>query len=543
MVKHTQTVGGTWSKDHVPFFDIWEGGSFMKDKRLIELLNRHIDIYINNIAFELERTHSQWFEGFGFPLFGETSKQYHEQVAFQSYLESYTRQMINGMLKEILDQEVADKITWPELSSVNIYNGYTNSEIEKEFGFEFINQNSKTGFRYSYFYADEIEGLLTKGNVDNIVLVIWENKNEIIGFEYDDKRVSVILLWNLFHELFDDMDEEEISRMYDIFTEKVTKTVEKATSMISLTTLPGFTPSYLYRTRNDLITDLRKEVRLLSRFIVDSEDFKQNELDSKQLIVKYKLPQYFLNKRFENAFVGISDFAKSYMTSEYLYCHFKDNPMFDYTPIVSGYLKSIEQLLHVLCTSYDIKRNKQRDISKDTLGQYINIIKGKKFYRKELESAKDIIVNCLNSYNKESRNNLFHKDYFNTWERVEQIRANTIFLYVALLGAIDSSIINSNPAVLGIINIEYDQLFCAIDKQKSNWFSFILKGKEYLKMRKEIRSKGLVFNEYGLITNTVLFQNEYDYFEPVEISRSNMPSKVWITDALGKHKSMIWPIE
>ena len=40
--------------------------------------------------------------------------------------------------------------------------------------------------------------------------------------------------------------------------------------------------------------------------------------------------------RFEYAFVGSSDFAKSYQTSEYLFRFFKENTMFDLTPVVSG---------------------------------------------------------------------------------------------------------------------------------------------------------------------------------------------------------------
>lgn len=63
----------------------------MKQKQLIEILDDNINNYINNIAYELEQSHDYWFEDFGFPIFGETSKEYHEQVYFESYFESYTR--------------------------------------------------------------------------------------------------------------------------------------------------------------------------------------------------------------------------------------------------------------------------------------------------------------------------------------------------------------------------------------------------------------------------------------------------------------------
>lgn len=514
----------------------------MKENQLRALLDKHIDTFISNIAIELEKSHDKWFDGFGFPMFGETSKQYHEQVYFQSYLESYTRQLINGILKEILEEEFAADISWPEFEYVGIYKGYSNIECEQEFGFQFIDRSEKVGYRYTFFHNDEIDGLLSKGKVESITLVIWQNKDEIIGFEYGDERVRVILLWDLFQELFWGLEENEISTMYNLFITKVTKAVERAQSMISLTTLPGFTPSYLYRTRNQTIEELAEDVGALSCFTVNNDNFKQNEYNSKQLIETFRLADLFLKNRFEKVFVGTSDFAKSYLTSEYLYRYFKDNPMFDYTPIVSGYLKSIEQLLHVICESYFKLKNIPKDFSGYTLSAYITDIKRERIFKRELLPVKNVIIGCLNSYRSESRNNLFHKDYFNSWDKVEEIRTNTIFLYVALLGAVESYIIASDPTVLGVLNVEYDQMFSTVDKQKDVLFSLIIGGKEYSEMRKEPRDRGLMFDKSGLITNTISFKKyDYDHEESVEVSRFNMPSTIWITDSSGNKISQLWP--
>lgn len=503
-----------------------------------EILDRNVDAFLNNIAIELEEPHDRLFEDFGFPIFGETAKESHEQVYFQSYLESYTRRMVNCILKDFIDEEVYDKYSWPEFEYKGIYNGYTNIECEKEFGFEFINLVTKVGYRYSYFQFAEIDELLAKGNVEKIVLVEWENKDEIIGFSYGDERAQVILLWDLFRELFWDLDEEEINAMYDLFTKRVSAAVKRANAMISLTTLPGFTPSYLYKNRKKTIADMRKEVSQLTCFSVNDVNFTQNEENSKQLISNYKLSQYYLQNGYENAFVGTSDYAKSFLTSEYLYRYFKGNPMFDYTPIVSGYLKSIEQLLHTICSSYSNHYNTQDDLSNYTMGEYIDYLFRwgvfKKVFRKELKPAKDYIKGCLHSYRKESRNHVFHKDYFNSWDRVEQIRKNTIFLHVVLLGGIDSTIINNDQYVLGILNIEYDRLFSLLDKQNDQEFSFELDYVEYTGMRKERRYEGLIFDENGLIMNTITFKKfDYDHYETVEISRSSMPSAIWKTDLSG----------
>lgn len=507
-----------------------------------EILERNIEAYLNNIAIELEEAHDRLFEDFGFPIFGETAKESHEQVYFQSYLESYTRKMINCILKDFIDELAYDDYSWPEFEYKGIYNGYTNSECEKEFGFEFINLVTKVGYRYSYFQFDEIDELLAKGNVEKIVLVEWENKDEMIGYTYGDERVQVILLWDLFKDLFGDLDEKIINDMYDMFTERVAAAVERADTMISLTTVPGFTPSYLYKNRHKTISDMRKEVSQLSCFSVNDINFKQNEENSKQLINTYNLSQYFLQNKYENAFVGTSDYAKSFLTSEYLYRYFKGNPMFDYTPIVSGYLKSIEQLLFAILSSYYRSNGIHKDFSGYVLSKYIIDLQRERVFRRELVPAKRFIIGCLNSYRTESRNNLFHKDYFNSWAKVEQIRKNTIFLYVVLLGSIDSPIIKNDSTVLDVLNIEYDKLFSLLDKQNDHIFSFELNNKEYSEMRKERRYEGLKFNENGLIMNTITFKKyDYDHCETVEISRANMPSAIWKTDSSGKKDYLLAP--
>ncbi len=190
----------------------------MRETELKHLLEEHVKVYINCIAIELERSHDHWIESFGFPMFGETSREYHEQVYFQSYLESYTRKLINGILHDVCSEESADKITWPELEYFGVYEGYTNAECEQKFKFEFINEDMKIGYRYAFVHLDEIDGLLTNDTVESIALVLWQNEDDPPGFTYDDPRIRVILLWDLFHELFCELDEDEIRLMYNLFT-------------------------------------------------------------------------------------------------------------------------------------------------------------------------------------------------------------------------------------------------------------------------------------------------------------------------------------
>lgn len=513
----------------------------MENNQLIEILDNNIDTYINNIAYELEHSHDRFFEDFGFPIFGETSKEYHEQVYFESYFESYTRKMINGILKDLCYYECAYEIVWLESEYVGKYNGYTIVESEEKFGFEFVDKDRKIGYRYTRVKLEEIDSLLKKGNVEKIVWVEWLHKDDTICISYGDKPVEVILLWDLFNELFDDLAINEIEEMYETFVKRISEAVAKANSMISLVTLPGFTSNYISKIRDETTSIIRKEISSLTHYNVMNTDYKSLEKISANLITKYKLSDQFLNNKYDLLLIGNMDYARSFSTSEYLYKYFKNNPMFDYTPIVSSYLKSIEQLLNYICSNYATLSSDTTDMSGFTLGKYITYMNqavNDTIFRSEIRPVKGIIYRCLNSYRIECRNNLFHKDYFNNWNRVEMIRTNTFFLYVAILGSVDPTLIKYKD---GILNLKYDELFKILDKQRDYRFLIVINGVEYSGMNIEPRKEGVKYCENGLIINTIVLKRfDYDHYDRIELSRDNMPTEIWIIDSFGNKKKRIW---
>lgn len=348
----------------------------------------------------------------------------------------------------------------------------------------------------------------------------------------------------MFVELFNDLDIDEIKKMYDIFVKRVSAAVAKANSMISLVTLPGYTPYYISKTRHDIISTIKKEISSLSHYNVMNSDYKNLESVSSNLITKYKLSEYFLKSHYELLLIGLSDYAKSFSTSEYLYKYFENNPLFDYTPIVSGYLKSIEQLLSFICSNYAVLNSDTTDMSAFTLGKYIkymNEASNDTIFRPALRRVKGIIYRCLTSYRIECRNNLFHKDYFNSWNRVEMIRANTFFLYVTILGSIDPVLIKYNE---GILDLKYDRLFRILDKKRDQYFLCIINGEEFSEMNIEPRNEGITYNENGLINNSLVLKRfNYDHYDKIELTIDNMPSEIWITDSIGRKKKRIWPEE
>jgi len=442
--------------------------------------------------------------------------------------------MLNSILCEFAKyHNMKNNIIWPELDYCGEYKGYSNNECEKDFGFECINIEKKIGYRYSYFFEDEIDALLLKGQVDEIRLVIWDNREEIPYFDYADSRVLVINFYDMFCDLRENVEDEETLHLYELMTERVTSAVEQANALISLVTLPGFTPSYIHKTRDTTVNNLVNTVLSLEAFYVKEEHYKSTQFDSSQLITDYHLQDIFVKSGFQFSFIGKSTFAKSFMTSEYLYTYFKKNSMFDYTPIVSGYLKSVEQLLDAICVCFRNSKGLVINMGNYTLGSYTEFIdQHPDIFKTELHSVHQIIVKCLESYRIESRNHLFHRDYFNTWERVEIIRKNTIFLYMALLSSVDTELLEDNNNILRYINRNYEDLFNILDNKDYQEYYMVLQGIEYSRLMKLPRTKGLTYDKNGLITNPLSFRSLLDNND-ITISSNNMPSEIWSIDKNG----------
>lgn len=515
----------------------------IEENRILEILKEHIDAFINNITFELEEKHADWFEGFGFPVFGVISNNYHEQVYFQSYLESYARKMINGILYDVLYEEcIDDQFKWPEFEYVGIYNGYTNSEKEKKFGFELIDLIDHIGYRYTFAHLDEVDGLLEKGNVEKIKIVNWISDDDVVGYIYDDERIDAITSRDFFKELLFDWPPEMVENFYDKFITSVHMAIDKAKNLISLETVPGFTPSYLHQLRKDIILKLNKEKSFPSSFYVKNKKYKSIQNDSKQLIEQYNILKYFLEMKFQYSLIGKGSYAKSFLTSEYLYRYFEKNLMFDYTPIVSGYIKSIEQLLHLICESYNKANGRKDNLNGYTLGSYTKYIdQHEMILRQEVRDAKDIIVSCLDSYRIESRNHLFHRDYFNKWNRVNNIRNNTIFLYVVLLGAINSELIENDKRILDLLDNKYDKVF-EILSGLCGVYGIEFKDCAYDEVEIQRRDKGKTYDTNGQIITPIICVIRDTYNETtteIEISRNNIPIAVWSSNNNGD-KHMIW---
>lgn len=215
--------------------------------------------------------------------------------------------------------------------------------------------------------------------------------------------------------------------------------------------------------------------------IIDQLNF-DDELDKAEYI---KCDNFQLDKdlserlnRYFNENFGLSiitsntDFAKSILTAEWLYSSLKDKQNFDYTSIISGYSKALEQFLSSIIKFYkgknDIlfisKKNKKyldknaiyyKTINNDlfvyyrtendylckySMFSYIEVLCEQllqKYKRTDISNNQiEELKNLLHCFRVESRNGYFHTDNLYDIKIVEKTRTNfyiLIFIIISYL--------------------------------------------------------------------------------------------------------------
>lgn len=167
------------------------------------------------------------------------------------------------------------------------------------------------------------------------------------------------------------------------------------------------------------------------------------------------LKEEFVKKEKYKILLGNEDFSCSFIASEWLFENLNNDDLVEKTYIVTGYIKSIEQLL-----SYMILKSanpndrisilsrggtKNVDINSDeffkaTLGNmtyYLKAYSGSHIY---LDSLPRGIVKNMNAiimdWVQKERNGYFHKSNIYSKERVSEIRGKTLLLYFLIISTI-----------------------------------------------------------------------------------------------------------
>lgn len=430
---------------------------------------------------------------------------------------------------------------------------------------------------------------------DQLVVINWSNlvkdeheKNSVIS---NGKEIRHCSLSTFFSER---IGFEEYQALISFLTNLVGEFQE----FIGVKSAPKLTPFSLGQFRFDVERSFVEHIKIVRNYIKadlktaemhidgihginygykviyeeNKKDYGKVEENSKRLFYERTILNSFDENKLYRYLLGCSDIAKSLITSEYLYKQYDCDDCFDYTAVVSGYLKSVEQLLFYIATfaknkGYKIKSNGKRKkdgkypkSEKDgkvfkikfsdgndgcfdtTIGSLIHFFDDNK---EELllvdEKYKETIIKCLDCYRLECRNDSFHLDNNYTWSKVELIRWNTFTIYLILLTCVklgDSDMVTKRA--FRVINDDrLERLYNIISNGNGKLFEFTFMGENGLLepiIVKHITEESSYpsYDNYGRIKSAFLTFEEITTAEKVVIVRKNVPIEMSYYTAEGE---------
>lgn len=405
----------------------------------------------------------------------------------------------------------------------------SNREYENEAYLEFIieRHGKRIGYRYTplhyngsetefmnrdfdYLYnCKHIPGFDKLSPINEVWVIDWSgiSSEELASYHVvlSEKHKDFAISAQEFFLQFLSIDE------YELFFVMLKDAINQARQFIAIKTVPLLLPNNLLSFKDFVLRDFNENLIKSWKYefentgsLLHSETIDDNDIRM--------INNVFFGCEYRKALKGYSDFAKSFITSEYLYRTTNENLAIDYTAVVVGYLKSVEQLLYLIYSSAfqgrkgkaywdseqnynslcrylranskpiphmlekDLKDNpykegehlyryyhkKKSGNNAPDFGELIYFLR----YNDELwnvsESGKEYIFACLDDYRNYCRNHHFHKD--NIWSAnyltVQRIRNNTFICLYYLLGAfklLDQG--QSEQAQLGIESYSFNYLY------------------------------------------------------------------------------------
>lgn len=400
-----------------------------------------------------------------YPMLRLGNDEFYEYAYFERTLEWFVRDLlINTILHDLLTIHNIESV-WPDNKN---YVRYSTESIEDIFPFEFIfvSNGEKIGVRYTSLCAGKAVELVERYKIERILQIKWSEA--LTGREKEQEEYAVITAEEFFEKYLSVIE-------YELFLSKVLPAIEAANVEIGFETIPRLSLRYLSNFKSEVDMSLAnmafdkmcfqvlpgfEEKRSLGGMTFSSDDYEV-------------LNKNFQQKRLYKALLGDEGYAKCFITAEYLFKIFKQGHNFDYTSVVCGYLKAIEQLIYKLLLinldnpSQDklwIKKNGS-NIPRSKYVLNVTVRKNPKTGKRQVVFERDFkdyfdttlapmiwfLHDNVNGWNISNegrltvhsfllnfadacRNDHFHKDNIDDFEVVLSVRNNAILIIYLLLG-------------------------------------------------------------------------------------------------------------
>lgn len=482
----------------------------------------------------------QYYSSKGFKAI-KTNNENEYIVDAEHFLEGCTRVfLVNPIIEELFEHYGIIR-DWRDGMTFDSHFEYSNRDYENDAFVEFIfvHCGKQIGCRYTRCTYNAIEASMIDRNiqyqlyrapisrfdnlkyVDEVWAIDWSGISSgdlakihppIEGLTSFTRDISIRdFLCEIFSE-----------DAYSLFFELTSTAFREAQKIIALRAVPQLLPNnmllfkeYAESFFSESEIALRQYVFAPTNQMVIQKQLSPADIDA--------INKRFFTKEYRKAIFGRAEFAKSFITSEYLFHTTSKELSIDYTAVVVGYLKSVEQLLYLIYESafdnnnylsyWDTflpRKNDYFDLSKPNLYRYdpldstadLSKRKKQKYYRhfkptpdraptigklvsflyyfdgitSLSDDGKEYVLACLSDYGMYCRNHHFHKDniWCSNYATVDRIRNNTILCLYYLLGAF--RLLNthsSDEEELMIVDDAFDRLY-KTTRQQRRW---ILLGK------------------------------------------------------------------
>ncbi len=480
-----------------------------------------------------------------FPIFPIASDNYYFYKAYENLLQTYIRNyLINPILEELLTESGYKVDSY--LEKIRIYNGFNNEKIENynicPFQFIFIKNNLRYGVRYTKLYDtdDIVKDLIKNFQIDKVIILHFSDEQDFGLNQYREViNISDYSIKTFFEEFIN-------GNLYNCFLTTLEEVIEEMHKLIGFNTIPRINIANVTSVK----LDLRETIKNIDFQLLTYNSSK--EFDS---LGRNDISNICSNLEHGKAqvLIGESDFAQSYITSEYLYqvlvYKFNNNKLeykFDYTSVVAGYLKTIEQFLYKILyyqMDYDrsekwikrgkkyVKRNHKRKYPREeevrkhpdndegiyqvlvsrnnlkfmdiSLGSLIWYVSDNEKCWNLSAQGKELLNKLLLDYKDSVRNGYFHKHNLEDIEEVKRIRENTLYLLCFIIGGLKDFDITK----FGILDFSFNNFFLAISKVPKHIPLYIQETKtsqpKLMKLVYEQESES--YNVDGLLENNLYF--------------------------------------
>ena len=488
-----------------------------------------------------------------FEILEPANSEFYEYAYFERSLEWYSRDiLINQSLMELFHLFGIECLCPEKKKEVR----FSNESIEDIYPFEFIvcQDNKKIGYRYTRLCDNEIGPLLKKYQLESIVQIDWNIKS--YKHRDGDLHYKSVSFKEFLEEYFSELD-------CNLVIDKFKKAVKEANDDVGFETIPRLSLRYLSNFKQDIDFMLAHENYRDKQFMMLSDEENAKNLSGISLDEEdYKICDFnFMGNELYKSLLGNEGFAKCFVTAEYQYNVFRSGNSFDYTSVVCGYLKSIEQLIYKLlkinldypsneklwirsgntvpkgkrCEGKTTRKNpttgRWQVVFEKEFEQYFNITLGpmiwflhdnEKGWRLS-DNGREKVHEFLLNFAKNCRNDYFHKDNIYDYEAVVRIRNNTILLMYLLIGGYKmSGSIENDKSLLGIQDDRFACLYKKIQELPHSVYKFIIRfsGENEIQAYRHFYQEKTKYDDAGSVISSRIKFVKTDLFSPENYNKA-----------------------